>query len=95
MLAERVEQWTEKWKQEGMQQGIQEGKQQGIQEGIQQGLQAGMQQGEGRILTRQIQKRFGRIPLWAKEQIAQATKEQLEHWAENILEAAQLEDVFR
>jgi hypothetical protein len=54
-----------------------------------------MQQGEGRILIRQIQRRFDQIPLWVQEKITQATEEQLEHWADNILDAATLEDVFR
>jgi predicted transposase YdaD len=87
MLAERVEQWTEKWKQQGMQQGVQQG--------MQQGVQQGMQQGESKILIRQIQKRFGSLPTWAKEKIEQATEAQIEHWAENILDAPTLEDVFR
>jgi len=54
----------------------------------------GMQQGEKKILIRLIQKRFGQLPGWAKEKIAQASEEQLEHWADNILDATTLEEVF-
>ncbi|MBI4742509.1 MAG: DUF4351 domain-containing protein, partial [Betaproteobacteria bacterium] len=66
----------------------------GIEKGIQQGMQQGMQQGEEKILTRQIQKRFGQLPRWAKEKIAQASEDQLEHWADSILDATTLEKVF-
>lgn len=83
MLAERVEQWTMKWKSSGRQEGMQEG------------MQKGMQKGESRLLLRQIQKRFGDAPGWAKAKIEKASEAQLQHWAENILDATTLEDIFQ
>ncbi|MBT6479029.1 MAG: DUF4351 domain-containing protein [Gammaproteobacteria bacterium] len=58
------------------------------------GIQQGMQQGEGHLLARLIQKRFGDLPEWAEEKITQATIEQLEIWGDNILEANTLDEVF-
>jgi len=79
MLAERVEQWTRKWESAGRQKGRQEG----------------CQEGESKLLLRLIQKRFSDIPAWAKARIDAASEAQLEQWAENILDASTLEEVFQ
>ena len=102
MLAERVVEWTEKWKQEGLQQGRQEGLQQGIREGMQQGIREGMQQGmrqgklegEAAVLERQLTRRFGPLSVEVRARISGATLEQLEHWADTILDAKSLDEVF-
>ncbi len=50
--------------------------------------------GEALILQRQLTKRFGSLPQWAVEKIAQAQNEQLEQWSLQLLEAETLEAVF-
>jgi flagellar biosynthesis/type III secretory pathway protein FliH len=94
MLAERVVSWTETWKQQGIQEGMQQGMQQGMQEGLQQGMQQGMQQGERMVLARLLRRRFGRLGPDIHARLEGATPEQLEAWAENILDAKSLEEVF-
>ncbi|MBI2778699.1 MAG: DUF4351 domain-containing protein [Gammaproteobacteria bacterium] len=79
MLAERVIEWTEEWKEQG----------------IQQGLQRGLQQGELLLLKRQLARRFGVLPPWVEARLAQADRTQLEQWAEVILDAKTLEEVFQ
>ncbi|MBK5915547.1 Rpn family recombination-promoting nuclease/putative transposase [Rhodocyclus purpureus] len=86
MLAERVVTWTENWKREGMQQGMQQG--------IQQGMQQGMQQGERVLLARLLQRRFGPLSPAIHARLEDATPEQIEQWADNILDATSLEAVF-
>ena len=86
MLAERVEQWTVEWKNEGIQQGIQQG--------LQQGKQKWMQRGEGKIFTHLLKKRFGTIPAWVEEKIKNGSESELEEWAENILIANTIDDIF-
>jgi hypothetical protein len=66
----------------------------GIEKGMQQGLQAGFQQGEAFMLTHLLTRRFGSLPGWATERLAQASREELEQWGERVLEAQRLEDVF-
>lgn len=61
----------------------------------QQGLEQGLQQGEGKILVRLLEKRFGSVTDHIKEKITDATEEQLEQWADNILDAKKLDDVFQ
>ena len=66
----------------------------GIQQGWQQGLQEGFQQGEVFVLTHILTRRFGPLPGWATERLAQASREELEQWTERVLEAQRLEDIF-
>jgi hypothetical protein len=54
----------------------------------------GLQEGEGRLLRRQLTRRFGELPLWVEARLAEAKPEQLEHWGERILDASTLESVF-
>jgi hypothetical protein len=78
----------------GWQQGLQQGLEQGLQQGRQQGLQQGLLQGEAAVLSRLLAKRFGSLPTALQDRLAHATQEQLELWAERILEADTPEAVF-
>lgn len=55
-----------------------------------QGLQEGLQQ----LLIRLITRRFGQLSADTKQRLLEATPEQLEQWADKILDAETLEDVF-
>jgi predicted transposase YdaD len=79
MLAERVEEWTAQWKREGKIEGKLEGK----------------LEGETALLERLITRRFGPPIADTQARLKAATLEQLEQWADNILDAATLEDVFK
>ena len=83
---------------EGVQQGIQQGVQQGIQQGVQQGIRQGVRQGRiaGRraILERQLLRRFGALPPAVLERLDTASAADLDAWAEGVLDAPTLEDVF-
>lgn len=66
----------------------------GMKRGHELGLQQGLQQGRT-LLLRQLRKRFGELPDWVETQLAEGTPTQLEQWAEQVLDAATLEAVFR
>ena len=78
-----------------------EGRREGRQEGRQEGREEGMMEGEvlGRysLLQRQIAKRFGvdLLDIRTQERLRTAKAEQLDLWAERILDARTIEDVFR
>ncbi|MBF0463001.1 MAG: DUF4351 domain-containing protein [Magnetococcales bacterium] len=57
-------------------------------------LQDGEQKGEARMLTRQLQRRFGNLPVWVSEKIAQAAPSTLEEWSLRIWDAPTLESVL-
>ncbi|MBI4330663.1 MAG: DUF4351 domain-containing protein [Chloroflexi bacterium] len=58
------------------------------------GLKKDIQEGEALALRRQLARRFGPLPPWVEERLAQADRETLERWAERLLEAATIEEVF-
>ena len=74
--------------------GIEKGIQQGLQQGRQEGRQEGIQQGETALLKRQLTRRFGPLPAWAEQHLVQASREELEGWAERVLEVQTLAEVF-
>ena len=61
----------------------------------QEGLQQGMQQGEEKVLERQLTRRFGPLSEATRQRLQAADINQLEHWADNILDAKTLDDVFK
>lgn len=79
---------------EGERRGKLEGRLEGKLEGRQEGKLEGKLEGESLILQRLLTKRFGPLPDWATETIAQAQSEQLEQWSLQLLDAETLEAVF-
>ncbi|MDP1605899.1 MAG: DUF4351 domain-containing protein [Rhodocyclaceae bacterium] len=66
----------------------------GMQLGEIKGKLEGRLEGESTLLERQIAKRFGPISESTRSRLKAATSVQLETWAERILDAATLADVF-
>ncbi|MBF0145178.1 MAG: DUF4351 domain-containing protein, partial [Magnetococcales bacterium] len=58
------------------------------------GRQEGRQEGKAEMLTRQLQRRFGTLPDWARGKIAEADQSSLEAWSLRIFDAQSLDDVF-
>lgn len=57
-------------------------------------MEQGIGQGESRMLLRQLTRKFGAVPPWAKLRIDDAGPDELEVWGERILEAASIEEIF-
>ena len=77
-----------------IQRGIQQGMQQGMQQGIQQGKLEGKSEGKAELLQRQLTKRFGPLSPDTAQRLNTATTEQLELWADRVLDAPTLDAVF-
>lgn len=69
------------------------GMEKGLKQGIEQGLEAG-RASEVRILTRQLSHRFGPLSAEARARLEGASIEQLEAWADRVLDAETLEEVL-
>ncbi|HAF54207.1 MAG TPA: cytosolic protein [Thauera sp.] len=69
---------------------IERGMKKGMQQGMQQGIQKGLAQG----LQRQLNRRFGPLSADIADRLEHATPEQLETWADRILDARTLDEVF-
>jgi len=59
------------------------------------GLKEGREEGQRLTLQRLLTRRFGELPDWAKASLEPATTEELDAWADEILVAKSLDDVFR
>ena len=81
-------------REEGLEQGIARGIEQGIERGIEQGVRQGRAQGERALLERQLLRRFGTLPPAIGAQLGAAAEAELEVWADRVLDAATLDDVF-
>jgi hypothetical protein len=95
MLGKDIIPWTERWKQEGIQAGIQLGMQEGFEKGIEKGIEKGMAAHARSQLRRLLSRRFGPLPGWTEDRLDAANIEQLEEWADRILDAQTMDDVFQ
>ncbi len=77
-----------------IEQGVVQGRQEGLSQGLNQGRQEGRQRGQLELLTRLLIHRFGPLPEWAATRLDAAHADQLEQWADRVLDAASLEAVF-
>ena len=75
--------------------GIEKGLQQGKLEGKLEGRLEGKLEGETGLVERLLIRRFGPPSAETQARLKAATLEQLEQWADNILDAVTLEDVFK
>ena len=65
-----------------------------IQRARDEGMQQGRVEGERVVLERLLRRRFGLLPPEVTERLRRASAADLETWAENVLDAETLEDVF-
>ncbi|MEO0319073.1 MAG: hypothetical protein RL404_2750 [Pseudomonadota bacterium] len=63
-------------------------------EGLEQGMQHGMQQGKSSALLRQLKMRFGDLPVWVPDKLAQAREDELDCWIDTVLTASTIDRVF-
>jgi len=94
-LADRFDQWAQQHEQKGMQAGMQAGLQAGMQKGIEQGIEKGIEKGEALVLQKLLIKRFGPLPADLSAQIGAATAAQIDVWVDRVLDARNLDEVFR
>ena len=82
MLAERVQEWTKRWKQEG------------LEEGLQRGRAEGQAKGWAELLIRQLERKFGPLAPLDRQRILNAGQDDLWYWADRVLVANTLDEVF-
>ena len=63
-------------------------------EGVQQGVQQGRVDGERMVLERLLRRRFGPLTPEVADRLNRATAADLETWADNVLDAETLDNVF-
>jgi predicted transposase YdaD len=78
MLAERIQEWNRDL----------------IERGRKEGQKEGRMEGESALLLRQLTHRFGPLPEDIRARLAKASTDELETWADRVLDAESLERVF-
>jgi hypothetical protein len=58
------------------------------------GFQEGKSEGERTLLERLLTRRFGTLPDWRREQLASASIDQLDQWADRVLDADSIQAVL-
>jgi hypothetical protein len=71
-----------------------DGREEGLEQGRQQGLQDGLRKGQAGFVLRLLERRFGSISGPYLEKLETARLDQLSRWAERILEADSVTEVF-
>ena len=66
----------------------------GMQQGMQQGIVQGVQQGEALALQRLLGKRFGILPADIVARIASASRQEVEGWFDQAIDASRIDDIF-
>ena len=74
---------------------FQRARDEGIEQGIERGMRRGRAEGERAVLERQMRRRFGRLSPEVAERLRRAPEAELEVWADNVLDAGTLDEVFR
>jgi hypothetical protein len=59
------------------------------------GMVKGRVEGQYSLLKRLLERRFGLLPEWVSEKLKSAKSKDLEAWADAILTAPTIEDVFK
>ena len=65
-----------------------------IQRAREEGLERGVLRGERAVLERQLRHRFGPLSAAVVERLERASTDDLETWADNVLDARTLDGVF-
>ncbi len=79
---------------EGIEQGREQGLELGREQGIEQGMRQGRAEGERAVLELLLRRRFGRLPAEKAELLQSAPEADLEAWADKVLDAGTLDEVF-
>ena len=78
MITNRFEEWKERQRLVGVRQGVEQGR----------------LDGERALVLRLIQRRFGEVPPSVHKRLQSAAQHQLETWADRVLDADSLDDIF-
>lgn len=93
-LAKNWEKEAQEIRQEGWQDGRQEGVELGLQKGVEVGRQEGVEVGQRRQLQRLLALKFGTLSADITARVENANSDQLGQWADRILFANTLDEVF-
>ena len=80
---------------EGEARGLREGEARGRQEGIREGRQEGIREERQRLITQQLETKFGALPADVLSKLQHGSQEELDEWGKRLLTATSLDEVFQ
>ena len=95
MLSTRLKQWEQEIAEKNLEKGLEKGIERGIEKGIEKGELIGEAKTLKKTLKKMLALKFGPLPDWVEKQIVQADAAQLDQWIGNLLDASNLEEIFK
>jgi len=94
-VRERLKDWYQKEKATHLAEGRAEGRAEGVEEGVKKGVRKGRAEGQKTVVEKQLRLKFGPLDEAAQARLAAATSRQLDQWAERVLTASSLDEIWR
>ena len=79
---------------QGKAEGLEKGLAKGLEKGLAKGLEKGRAEGKAELLLRLLRRKYGRVPAGVAKRLRGAASGDLDRWADRVMTAAGLEDVF-
>lgn len=95
LLRPYIDKAEEDARERGLEQGLEQGREQGREQGLAEGRQQGDLAGRRSLVRRLLERRFRAIPAWAESQLMDAPAQALDIWADRVLDASSIDEVFR
>jgi hypothetical protein len=93
-LKKGIEQGIETGLEQGIKKGLEKGIEKGLEQGIEKGLEQGIEKGYTRMLLKQLELKFGVLPVSVVERVQQMSTPEIMVGIERILTAKSLEEVL-
>jgi flagellar biosynthesis/type III secretory pathway protein FliH len=91
---ERLKHWYDEQQAASRAEGAKQGRESGLREGLEKGLEKGRAEGQRNLLAKQLKLKFGPLDAAAEARLAGASSAQLNRWAERVLTAGSLDEIW-
>jgi flagellar biosynthesis/type III secretory pathway protein FliH len=91
---EHLKKWYDDQKRTLRAEGVKQGRAEGVKEGRAEGVKQGRAEGQRKLLAKLLRLKFGPLDAASEERLAGATPAQLGKWAERVLKAESLDQVW-
>ncbi len=95
MLETHLERWEHEWRERGLAEGREKGITEGRAEGRAEGETVGEIRGQAAVLLRLFERRFGPLGAEVRDRVTTATPKELLLYSERVLDAADIDSIFR
>lgn len=91
---ERLKSWFDEQQAASLAEGIEQGRAEGVKQGRADGVKEGRADGQRSLLAKQLKLKFGPLDAATEARLAGATSAQMSRWAERVLSAGSLDEIW-